>query len=142
MLKGANSSAGGGLSAVIGIRLPLVAALGVVVQLKDALNTIFEVKEPLDAGIGWYARVYVISAAGILALGFMLAVSLVISTVLAVFSSWLGGSAVTGLLFELSQPCNFACPCSPHPMASRAGNGAALQSREGGYLLVHRHAGP
>jgi hypothetical protein len=43
--------------------------MGGVVQLKDVLNTIFEAKEPDNAGIAWYARVYGGSFAGILALG-------------------------------------------------------------------------
>ena len=105
MLKGAASSSSGGLSAVSGIAFLLVAALGVVVQLKDALNTIFEVSPPDDAGLTWYARVYAVSLTGILALGFLLAVALVINTALAAFASWLGGSAGRGLLLEL---CNFA----------------------------------
>jgi membrane protein len=91
MLKGASSPTSGVLSAVIGVALLLVAALGVVVQLKDALNTIWETKEPESAGIWWYLRTYLISFAGILGLGFLLAVSLVISTMLSALSSWLGG---------------------------------------------------
>jgi membrane protein len=71
--------------------LLLVAALGVVIQLKDALNTISETKEPASAGVWWYLRTYLISFAGILGLGFLLAVSLVVSTLLSAFSSWLGG---------------------------------------------------
>ena len=98
MLKGAASSTSGGWSAAIGVALLLVAALGVVVQLKDALNTIFEAKEPENAGIAWYVRVYGVSLAGILALGFLLAVSLVISTALAAFSSWISGSAAGEIL--------------------------------------------
>jgi membrane protein len=105
MLKGAASSTSGGWSAVVGIGLLLVAALGVVAQLKDALNTIFEAKEPDDAGLAWYARVYGTSLAGILALGFLLAVSLVISTLLSAVSAWIGGSASQGLLLQL---INFA----------------------------------
>jgi membrane protein len=100
MLKGAASSTSGGWSAVFGVALLLVAALGVVVQLKDALNTIFEAKEPEDAGIAGYARVYGVSIAGILALGFLLAVSLVISTVLAAFTAWISGSTGGGILLE------------------------------------------
>ena len=73
------------------LSLLLVAALGVVVQLKDALNTIWETKEPESPGIWWYLRTYLVSFAGILGLGFLLAVSLVVSTVLSAFSSWLGG---------------------------------------------------
>jgi len=91
MLKGAGSQSSGVLSGVIGLILLLIAALGVVVQLKDALNTIWETKEPESAGVWWYTRTYLISFAGILGLGFLLAVSLVISTVLSASSSWLGG---------------------------------------------------
>jgi membrane protein len=91
MLKGAGSTGSGVLSGMVGLVLLLVAALGVVVQLKDALNSIWETKEPEGAGIWWYVRTYLISFAGILGLGFLLAVSLVISTVLSAFSSWVGG---------------------------------------------------
>jgi membrane protein len=101
MLKGAESSTSGGWSAVFGVALLLVAAVGVVVQLKDALNTIFEAREPENAGIGWYARVYGVSFAGILALGFLLAVSLVISTLLAAFSSWISGSTGESILLQV-----------------------------------------
>jgi membrane protein len=73
------------------VALLLVAALGVVVQLKDALNTIWETKEPQSVGVWWYLRTYLVSFAGILGLGFLLAISLAISTVLSAFSSWLGG---------------------------------------------------
>jgi membrane protein len=89
MLKGADSTSGGTLTGIMGIVLLLVAALGVVVQLKDALNTIWETKESEGAGVWWYLRTYLISFAGILAL--MLAVSLVVSTGLAAPSSWMGG---------------------------------------------------
>jgi membrane protein len=91
MLKGAGSTGSGVLSGIVGVLLLLVAALGVVVQLKDALNTIWETEEPESAGVWWYVRTYLISFAGILGLGFLLAVSLVISTALSAVSSWLGG---------------------------------------------------
>jgi membrane protein len=91
MLKGAGSTGSGLLSGIVGVVLLLVAAIGFVVQLKDALNIIWETKEPESAGVWWYLRTYLISFAGILGLGFLLAVSLVISTVLAAFSTWLGG---------------------------------------------------
>ena len=105
MLKGAAVESSGRLAAVFGIILLLVAALGVVVQLKDALNTIWEVKEPEYAGVWWYLRTYLISFAGILSLGFLLAVSLVISTALTAFSTYAGGTAVEGLFW---QALNFA----------------------------------
>ena len=51
----------------------------------------WETKEPESAGVWWYLRTYLISFAGILGLGFLLAVSLVVSTALSATSSWLGG---------------------------------------------------
>ena len=42
MLAGASSQQSGRLAAITGVVLLLVAALGVVVQLKDAMNTIWK----------------------------------------------------------------------------------------------------
>jgi membrane protein len=97
MLAGASAQQSGIIAGLTGVALLLVAALGVVVQLKDAMNTIWNVEEPKEAGVWWYLRTYLISFAGILGLGFLLAVSLVISASLAVFSSWSGtGTALIG----------------------------------------------
>lgn len=101
MLQGASSSVAGGWSAVVGVVLLLVAAVGVVVQLKDALNTIFEVTEPKNPSTTWYVKVYGGAFAGILALGFLLAVSLVLSAGLAGLSDWISGSAGEGLLLSI-----------------------------------------
>jgi membrane protein len=92
MLKGAAVEASGTLAAAAGVLLLTVAALGVVVQLKDALNTIWEVAEPDYDGVWPFLRTYLISFGGILALGFLLAISLVINTALAALSSWMGGA--------------------------------------------------
>jgi membrane protein len=97
MLAGASSAQSGVLAGVTGVVLLLVAALGVVVQLKDAMNTIWNVEEPREAGLWWYLRTYLVSFAGILGLGFLLAISLVISAGLAALSSWSGtASALLG----------------------------------------------
>jgi membrane protein len=96
MLVGASSEQSGRLAAITGVILLLVAALGVVVQLKDAMNTIWNVEEPRQASLWWYVRTYLISFAGILGLGFLLAVSLVVSAGLAALSSWSGGAAAIG----------------------------------------------
>jgi membrane protein len=103
MLQGAGSQTGGAVAAIVGVLLLLVAALGVVVQLKDALNVIWETKEPEQSGVWSYIRTYLVSFAGILGLGFLLAVSLVINAALSGLSSWI--SAGGSLLWELA---NFA----------------------------------
>jgi membrane protein len=102
MLQGASSSVAGGWSAAAGVMLLLVAAVGVVIQLKDALNTIFEVSEPKYQGVTWYVEVYGRALAGILTLGFLLAVSLILSAGLAAFSTWLTNSAGKALLLSVT----------------------------------------
>jgi len=97
MLAGAASQTSGHWAAGIGVALLVVAALGVVVQLKDAMNTIWEADAPDSAGLAWYVRTYLVALGGILALGFLLAVSLTVSAALTAFSDRIGaGSAALG----------------------------------------------
>jgi membrane protein len=98
MLAGAASQQSGRFAAVVGIGLLLVAAVGVVAQLKDAMNTIWNVEEPKETSILWYVRNYLVSFAGILALGFLLMVSLVVDAALSAVAEWSGGSDKAGIL--------------------------------------------
>jgi membrane protein len=74
MLAGASRPAEGALATILGIGALLFAAIGVVVQLKDALNVVWEVEESEESGIWHFARNYVLSFAAVLALGFLLLV--------------------------------------------------------------------
>lgn len=105
MLKGAAVETTGWITAGIGITLLIVAALGVVVQLKDALNTIWEVEGQASSGLWGYLRTYLVSLAGIVGLGFLLAVSLVVSALLAALPQVLGRSGPLTLVWQL---VNFA----------------------------------
>lgn len=93
MLAGASAPLSGGIAAVTGIVLLVVAALGVVVQLKDAMNTIWEVEAPETSGVSWYVRTYLVSLTGILGLGFMLVVSLAVSAGIAGLSGSTGSAS-------------------------------------------------
>jgi membrane protein len=84
MLVDASRPREGLLATSLGLGALVFAAIGVVVQLKDALNTVWEVGEIPGHGLWHFARSYVLSFAGILALGFLLLVSLLVTTVLAV----------------------------------------------------------
>lgn len=92
MLRGAASREKGSVTALFGVGLLLVAAVGVVVALKDALNTICDVEASGSGGLWWYVRTYLISLAGVMALGFLLIVSLVVSTMLAAVTAWAGAA--------------------------------------------------
>ena len=64
------------------------AAIGVVVQLKDALNIVWEIKETPGSGLWYYIRSYVLSFAGVLSVGFLLLVSLLVTTALAAMGKY------------------------------------------------------
>jgi membrane protein len=83
MLAAASRPREGLLATAIGAALLVFAAIGVVVQLKDALNTVWEVKEGSEGGIWNFVRTYVTSVAAVLAVGFLLLISLLVTTVLA-----------------------------------------------------------
>jgi membrane protein len=83
MLAGAGKPRQGLFATVLGAVTLLFAAIGVVVQLKDALNTIWEVKPSAGSGIWSFVRTYAISLAGVLSLGFLLLISLLITTALS-----------------------------------------------------------
>ena len=76
------------IATLLGIGALLFAAIGVVVQLKDALNTVWEVGETPGHGIWPFMRSYVASLAAVLALGFLLMVSLVVTAGLAAFGKY------------------------------------------------------
>ena len=75
---------------VIGVAALIFAAIGVVMQLKDALNTIWEVEVGPTKGIWGFLRTYVISFAGVLSLGFLLLVSMLLTTALSAAGKYLG----------------------------------------------------
>ena len=83
MLKGADRPREGMVATVIGIGTLIFAAIGVVVQLKDALNTVWEVETTPGSGVWRFVRSYILSLAGVLALGFLLLTSMLLTAVLA-----------------------------------------------------------
>jgi membrane protein len=89
MLAGANQPHQGIFATIIGIGTLIFAAVGVVVQLKDALNTVWEVESPTGSGIFGFVRTYILSLAGVLSLGFLLLVSMLVTTALSAGGKYL-----------------------------------------------------
>jgi membrane protein len=76
------------VASLLGLGTLLFAAIGAVVQLKDALNTVWEVGEIPGHGIWHFMRSYIVSLAAVLALGFLLLVSLIVTAELAAFGKY------------------------------------------------------
>jgi membrane protein len=90
IVHNANQQGNGMLASVVGIVLLLLGAGAVVGQLQQSLNVIFGVTPKPD--IDWWAflRARFFSYAMLLAIGFLLMVSLIITTVLSAITKYFG----------------------------------------------------
>jgi membrane protein len=108
MLVDASRPREGLLATLLGVAALLFAAIGVVVQLKDALNTVWEVQQTPGSGLWYYLRSYILSFAGVLALGFLLLVSLLVTTTLAAVGKYASGYFDEWILHLASLAGSFA----------------------------------
>jgi membrane protein len=106
MLSGSAIGGKSLLATILGVGLLLFGAIGVVVQLKDALNIIWDVEEPDAGGVWGYVRKYALSLAGVLGLGFLLTVSLVTSAAVGALGKYWGAFPET-LVTVLNFIANF-----------------------------------
>jgi len=90
MVKNAAKPKSGSVATIIGIITLIVGASGVFGQLKDALNTIWDVKPKEGGGIMTLLRDRFLSFAMVFGVGFLLMVSLVIDTAIAAMGKYAG----------------------------------------------------
>ena len=94
------------LGTVISVGVLVIGATGVVVELQDALNSVWKVAPKPNRGLWGVIRTRLISVAMILTLGFLLMVSLVVSAALAALGGWLrglaGGAVAVGWILDVT----------------------------------------
>jgi len=90
MLEKVSNRGHGILATVVGSVTLIVGATGVLVELQDALNTVWKVVARPGRGLVGILRDRLLSFGVVLGFGFLLMVSLVLSAGLAVVDSWLG----------------------------------------------------
>jgi membrane protein len=102
MIKSANQPGVGSIAAVIGTVTLLLGAAGLFGQLKDALNTIWEVMPKPGGGIMGAIKNNFLSFTMVLGTGFLLMVSLVVNAVLAALGEFLSDTLPGGpLLWQI-----------------------------------------
>lgn len=89
MIKGAGGGGKGPLMAVVGFTLLLVSATGFFAELKDAMNTVWNITPAKGGGLRALTMDRFLSLVMVLGVGFLLLVSLVVSAVLAAANAWL-----------------------------------------------------
>jgi membrane protein len=90
MIEAAAKPKSGTMATIIGIVMLFVGASGVFGQLKDALNTIWNVEPKKDAGIKAFFVQRFLSMAMVLGIGFLLMVTLVFDAAISAMGGYLG----------------------------------------------------
>jgi membrane protein len=91
MLAGASKPRQGIIATILGAVILLFSAVGVVVQLKDAFNTVWEVDAKKISGVRQFIRAYLVSLAAVISLGFLLMTSLLFTAGLAAAGKYISG---------------------------------------------------
>jgi membrane protein len=105
MLKSAGNTSSGTLATVIGVGTLLVTASGVFGEMQTAINAIWKAK-PRSSTVSRLIRARIVSLGLVMALGFLLMVSLVLSAALAAVGTYLYG--IFPGIHLLLQIANFA----------------------------------
>lgn len=87
-LKNASQPGTGSIASLISIGVLLMGASGVFAQLQDALNTVWHVQPKPGRGIRGFIRKRLLSFCMVLAIGFLLILSLIISAVISALSQY------------------------------------------------------
>lgn len=104
MIASAGKKGTGTIAMIIGIVTLLLGAAGVFGQLKDALNTIWNVEPKKSGGIMTTIRQRFLSMAMVLGVGFLLLVSLVIDAAISAMGHWISARFPGGeTLFQIIQ---------------------------------------
>ena len=102
MIQAAAKPKSGKVATIVGIVTLLLGASGVFGQLKDALNTIWNVEPKKTSGIKSFVLQRFLSMAMVLGIGFLLLVTLLIDTVISAMggyvAQYVGGEAVAQAL--------------------------------------------
>ena len=91
MVASADKPRTGAIAAALGVVTLLAGAMGVIGQLQDALNTIWEVAPKPGRGILGLLKDRLLSLGMVLSLGFLLLVSLILSTTTTVLGTFFVG---------------------------------------------------
>ena len=91
MVQSASRPSESWTGAIVGFAILLLGASGVFGQLKDALNTIWEVKPKGGAGVWGFLRARLLNFGMVLVIGFLLLTSLLMTTALAALNGYFEG---------------------------------------------------
>ncbi len=108
VLRKVNEPKSNVLASLLGLLALMFGASGVFAELQDSLNVVWKVAKREGRGLWGTVKDRFLSFSMVLGLGFLLLVSLVVSTGLAALGNWVGGENAGWLLKALSFVFSFA----------------------------------
>jgi membrane protein len=112
MLVGASKPRQGLIATVLGTMVLIFTAVSVVVQLKDAFNTVWEVDAKKISGVWQFIRAYLVSFAAVVSFGFLLLVSLLFTTALTAAGTYFGAKILPVTAIQIAGSLiSFAAIC-------------------------------
>jgi membrane protein len=97
-LRDVHETRGGILATILGVIVLVFGATSVFAQLQESLNTIWKVKPKGTNGLWQLVKDRLLSFAIVVAIGFLLLVSLVVSAALAALGKWLSHGSDDGMV--------------------------------------------
>ena len=140
LLEGARRDTGDVLATVLGGITFALAATGAFLELQTALNTIWRVKPKENVNVASFLWDRVRSFALVVAIGFLLLVSLAVSAALAALNTWLNRS-LPGMPLTLWSVVNLAAVACRHRRALRHAVSLSPRSKAGVAARHRRRAG-
>jgi membrane protein len=89
ILESANKPGRTTVAMILGVATLLFGAAAVFVELQDGLNAIWNIQRPKKSGLWGFIRTRLLSVAMVVSVGFLLLVSLIVSTALTMLTTWL-----------------------------------------------------
>jgi membrane protein len=100
MISNSQRTTSGILATIIGVVTLLIGATTVLVELKDALDQLWEVPPSQTSGFWYFIKTRLVSVSLILALGFLLLVSLVLTAVVTALAKYIGAYGIADILIR------------------------------------------
>ncbi len=90
MIESVNRSGSNVLMTIVGVVILLVTASGVFAQLKDAMNTVWDLEPKPGGGVKNFLKTRLLALSMVLVIGFLLLISLVLSAATAAMNDAIG----------------------------------------------------
>lgn len=90
MIESVHHSDSNVIMTIVGVVILLITASGVFAQLKDAMNTVWDIEPKPGGGVKGFLKTRLLALSMVLVIGFLLLISLILSATTSAVTGWMG----------------------------------------------------